>query len=361
MDTRYKLVLYILWVLLWIPIGTAQESVSKTIEKSFPLTNEGELLLENKYGNVTMTGWDQDKVAVVIDIKVNHRKKENAKDLLSRIQPLFRSASGYVSITSEITNKNTGWFADFFNRNNPIDLDRSHVKIDYEVFLPKKAKLKITNRFGDVFIEDWSGGLTAIIEHGDLWVEEDLNKADIELKFGKVRANNLSYAKLTIKNGELEMKDAKSLQIKSDGTDMKINAISSLEIYSNKDDIVLDEVGSIYGDLKFTTMDLNRLTQDVNLIMKIADFRIKHIANPKGKIEIEQESSEISLKVAGFSHRFTAKLEQGVVRLPKSFENVNSTMLNKLKKLREIDATFGKEKQGLISIQGSKGIVTIND
>ncbi|WP_222984141.1 hypothetical protein [Flagellimonas meishanensis] len=361
MDTRYKLALWMAMLLLSAHIGMAQERVSKTVERSFPLTNAGELRLENKYGNVTLTGWEQDKVSVKIEIRVNHRKRDNAKDLLGRINPEFKSGSGMVSITSEISNKNTGWFADFFNRTNPIDLDRSHVQIDYEVFLPKKVKLKVTNRFGDVFIEDWNGPLNVLIEHGDLWINEDLGKADIILKFGKVKARNLNYASLDLKNGVLDMEDSKSLQLNSSGTEIKINTVNSFEVHSNKDNITVDEAGTVYGSLKFSTFNLERLTQDVDLNMKIADFRINQILTAESEITIEQESSDIDLKVTDFPHRFEATLEQGVVRLPKSFENVNSTMLDKGRKLREIEATYGKEVRGLISIQGIKGIVTLRE
>lgn len=360
MDTRYRKTLWMVLALFCMAVS-AQERVSKKVEKSFALTNTGELILENKYGNISLTGWDQDKVSVKIDIKVNHRKYDTAKDLLNRINPEIKSSSGYVSVVSEISNKNTGWFADFFNRTNPIDVDRSRVQIDYEVFLPNKAKLKVTNRFGDVFIEDWSGPLTTLIEHGDLWLSEDLNKADVVLKFGKLRARNLDYASLNLKNGELDMENAKSLRLNSSGTEMNMSSVNSLEIYSNKDDIAIDEVGTIYGDLKFTTLNLERLSQDVDLSMKIADFRVRQITNPDSELTIEQESSDINLTVTDFSHRFDATLEQGVVRLPKSFENVNSTMLDKGKKLREIKGTYGNGKTGLISINGIKGIVTLND
>ncbi len=361
MDTHYKKILWMALLLFSVHVASAQERVSKTVEKSFPLTDSGELVLENKYGNINVTGWVQDKVSVKIDIKVNHRKYDTAKDLLGRINPEIKSGSGYVSIVSEIRNKNTGWFADFFNRTNPIDIDRSRVQIDYEVFLPSKTKLKVTNRFGDVLLEGWSGELNTLIEHGDLWISEDLNKADIILKFGKVRARNLNYASLNLKNGELDMENSKSLRLNGSGTEMSMGEVNSLEIYSNKDDISIDEVGTIYGNLKFTTLNLERLTQDVDLTMKIADFRVRQIENPNAEITVEQESSDIDLTVTDFSHHFKAILEQGVVRLPKSFENVNSSMLDKGRKLREINATYGRDKSGFISINGIKGIVTIND
>lgn len=361
MDTHYRKILWMALVLFSVYVGTAQERVSKTVEKTFPLTNAGELQLENKYGNVTLKGWEQNKVVVNITVTVNHRKKENAKDLLERINPKIKSSNGFISIVSEIDNKNTGWFADFFNRANPIDFDRSHVQIDYEVYLPQKAELKVTNRFGDVIVENWNGPLNTLIEHGDLWIGENLDRANIILKFGKVRAKDLKYADLTLKNGELDMENSENLRLNSNGTDVRINLAGSLEIYSNKDNISLNEVGSIYGNLEFTTLRLDRLTGDVDLNMKIADFRIEQILNPDSKIAIEQESSDITLSVSNFSHRFNATLEQGVVRLSKSFENVNSDMLDKGSRLRKIDATYGKDKKGSISINGIKGIVTLND
>ncbi len=361
MATPYKILLGIALLLFSVQVSTAQKSVSKVVEERFPLTNKGELRLENKYGNITITGWEQNEVAVKIDIRVNHRKRDNAENLLGRIRPQITSGSDYVSIVSEISNKNTGWFADLFNRTNPIDFDRSHVQIDYEVFLPKKAKLKVTNRFGDVFIEDWSGSLNTLIEHGDLWLGEDLNKADIILKFGKIRARNLNYASLNLKNGELDMQDAKSLRINGSGTEMTVGTINSLELYSNKDDITLTEVGTLYGNLKFSTLNVERLSEDMDMTMKIADFRIAQIIAPETEIAIEQESSDISIQVTDFSHQFQATLEQGVVRLPKSFENVNSEMLDKGRKLRKIDATYGKDILGSIRINGLKGIVTLRE
>ncbi|NKI32249.1 DUF4097 family beta strand repeat-containing protein [Croceivirga thetidis] len=361
MATLYRTILGAVFMLLSVQFSTAQERVSKMVERNFPLTHGGELILENKYGNISVTGWDQDKVSVKIDIKVNHRKYDTAKDLLGRINPEIKSSTGYISIVSKIANKNTGWFADFFNRTNPIDVDRSRVQIDYEVFLPKKAKLKITNRFGDVVLEDWSGELRTLIEHGDLWINEDLGKADIILKFGKIKARNLNYASLNLKNGELDMQDAKSLRLNSSGTEMSLGQVNSFEIYSNKDDISIDEVGNIYGDLKFSTLHLEQLAQDVDLTLKISDFWVRQISEETNEINIEQESSDINLTVKDFAHRFEATLEQGVVRLPKSFKNVDSKVLDKGKRLREIRATYGESETGLISINGIKGIVTIND
>ncbi len=360
MDTLCKKLLWIGLVLVLGQSATAQGNVSKKIAKTYALTDAGKLHLENKYGNISLNGWDKDEVSVEITITVNHRKKENAEALLNRIQPIAQDIDEFVSLGYVIKEKSSGWFADFFEKANPFDYDRSNIQIDYTVYMPAKAALKVTNTFGDVVIEDWTGKLRILIEHGDVWINEDLNKADIDMRYGKLRAQNIDYGSIDIKNGELNMKDSKSLRLNSSGTDIALNSISSLEIYSNKDDVGIAEVNTMFGNLKFTSLEVDNLVEEADMTLRVADFRVAKI-NPNTSIAIEQESSEISLNVTDFSHRFDATLEQGLVRLPKSFDNIDSKMLDKGKKLREIKATYGKNSDGRISISGKKGVVLLKE
>lgn len=361
MDTLCKKILWLACVLVISTSVNAQEKVSKKISKTYAMTNAGELQLNNKYGNVNITGWDTDEIQIKVIVKVNHRKKETADDLLKRITPVFRDSENFVSVSCEIAEKSDNWFTNFFEKANPFDYDRSNIQIDYEIFLPRKAELQLINTFGDIIIDDWTGKLKATVEHGDLFINENLNKATIDMSFGKIRAQNISYGSIDLMNGALDLSDAKTLRINSSGSDLDLNKITSLELYSNKDEAVITEVGSIYGNLKFTTIALDRLVNSVDITLKIADFRIEKIIPADADIAIEQESSEVSINVSSFSHRFSATLEQGLVRLPKSYKNVDSKVIDKGKRIREINADFGKSLNGKIKIDGKKGLILIKD
>lgn len=361
MDTLCKNILLLAFGLVIGTAGTAQENVSKKITKTYAMTDAGKLRIENKYGHVNLNGWDKDEVSIEAVISVNHRKKENAEELLERINPTFRDSDDYVSIGYEIAEKSDNWFTNFFEKANPFDYDRSNIQINYTINLPNKAELSVTNTFGDVILEDWTGKLRALVEHGDVWLNQDLNKADITMRYGKLRAKDIGYGNLDLRNGSLDMVNGTSLRITSSGTDMSMGAITSLELYSNKDEIAMEELGTIYGTLKFTTLELERLQTSVDLNMKIADFRVSRILGEDTDIAIEQESSEVSLNISGFSHDFEATLEQGLVRLPKTYENIDSKMLDKGKKLREIKASYGKSRQGKVAITGRKGVVLLKE
>ncbi len=361
MDTLCKKWLLTVCVIVCSNTLTAQEKVSKTITETYALTNTGEFHLNNKYGDVTINGWDKNSLVVTMDITATHKKKEYAENLLERINPEVKELSGLVSITSEISEKSTNFFARYFNKVNPFDFDRSNIQINYTVYLPSNAELEITNVFGDVIIEDWNGKLKGDIQHGDVWINKDLNNADITVRYGKLRAKSINYGNIRLKNGSMDLSESRDLRINSSGTTIAIEKVSSLEIYSSKDEIRIEELGSVYGELQFTNMQSKMVSGVIDLSMKIADFKVAKISAPTVGISLDQESSEISLNIAGLAFKFDATLEQGLLRLPKSFENVNSEIIDKGRRIREITASYGDNPEGKISIRGKKGVVLLKE
>ena len=361
MDTLYKKGLWLVLAIFAGHLSMAQTTVSKQVTETYQMTNAGELHLENKYGTINFFGWEEDEVSITIDITVNHKKKDNAQELLNRIRPILKDGDDYLSLGYEIAERSSGFFANLFDKANPFDFDRSNVQINYTIYLPAKAEIDVTNKFGDVLIEGWVGKLKANVMHGDIWINEDLAKADIEVGYGKLRAKSINYGSIGLKNGSLDMQTSKNLRLNSGGSDIAIDEVTSLEIYSTKDEIEIGEIGAVYGNLRFTNLVLDRLNKDMDLSMKIADFRISQILDPQADIAIEQESSEIVLDVTNFPLHFDALLEEGLVRLPKSFENVTSELLDKGKRIREIKATYGLNPQGKVSISGKKGVVLLKD
>ena len=361
MDTLYKkLLLFVAVLVFGLPV-MAQEKVSKKVTKTYGFTNAGEIHLDNKYGNINIYGWTKNEVSITVNITVTHKKRDNAQELLERIRPILRESDDFLSVGYEIGENNSGFFSNLFEKANPFDFDRSNVQIDYKVYMPEKAEIEIINKFGDVFIEGWQGVLEADVQHGDMWINENLNKADITLKYGKLRAKSINYGNLNLKNGRLDMDDSSTMRLNSNGSEIDMHVVGSLEFYSNKDEVDLEEVSTLYGVIKFSNIQLRRLAKDIDLILKVSDFTVDQIQTPRANITIEQESSEVSLNITDFPHEFSAVLEEGLVRLPKSFHDVDSEMLDKGKKLREIKAMYGKNAQGHISITGKKGVILLKE
>lgn len=339
----------------------SQVELKKQINETFSMTNAGELHIDNKYGDVIINGWEENSISITIDIMVTNKKKDNAESLLERIVPNIKSTSNYVEIISEISEKNTNLFFKYFNKVNPFDFDKSNVDINYTINLPINSEINVINKFGDVVLDNWTGKLKANIQHGDLWINESLTNADIDVKYGNLKAKSLDYATIILKNGKLIADNSKKLLLKADGSIIEMLKVDMLELHSSKDDISIEKIGTLDGYLNFTNMSVKIINSDINLNMKISEFCVDEIIQKLTNITIKQESSEVAINIKNLSFKFKATLEQGVLRLPRACTSVNTKLLDKGKRVREISASYGNALNGSFIIKGKKGIITLKE
>jgi hypothetical protein len=339
----------------------AQSERSKRWDKTYDLSPTGKVHIENKYGNVTINGWERNQVKVSISIEVNHRKDESAEKLLDRIQPKAVQAGNFIQFISEIKDRDANIFAKYFSKANPFDFDKSNVQIDYEVYLPVNAELNITNRFGDIIIDSWKGDLETDVQHGDIYINGNISTAKVDMRFGKFHARNLGYGNIKMDNGTIDVESAQKLKIISSGSDIRLGTISDLELYSSKDEVELESIDALRGDFKFSNADIASVTNELFLTLRIAEVDIQKIVKPDADINIVQESSEININITGLAFDFKATLEQGLLRVPKTFANINTHVTNEGSKIRDITAKYGTGNRGSFSINGIKGVIVLTD
>lgn len=357
----YKKLILLIATLTLSQTFVAQETISKTINKNLPINSDGKFYLNNKYGNVEIHGWEQDQLEIIMNVKVFDKKEEEALSLLERIQPEIKIVGDMIYVTSKVLEKNGNVISRYFNKANPIKLDKNSVQIDYTINLPKNVAVEVNNKFGDIIIDNFKGKLNTNLQHGDMWVNNNMTTANISLKFGKLKAKDITNATIELKNAELDLKSTEIIEINSSGSAIKINKIRDLNLNSNKDKIAITAIGKIEGELKFSEIKIESLADKVDLLMKITDFSIIHIKNPNAHINIDQESSDIDINISGTQFKFKANLTEGVLKIPKTFKNIETKMIDKGKRLREINASFGKNPTGKMSVSGYRGTIILKD
>ncbi|SEM11330.1 hypothetical protein SAMN04487910_4139 [Aquimarina amphilecti] len=361
-DIFYKKLIILVLILFTGHYTNGQEKLSKSIQKIYDFSNAGELQLENKYGNIIINGWDQNKAKVTIDITVSKKDKDDAKDLLGRIQPILNTSDDFLSIFLNIEEKSDSFFSKVFNRVNPFDFDKGNIQIDYHIYLPVNAEIQLTNKFGDIIINDWNGKLKTNLQHGDMWINNEIMNANIELKFGKLHTKSITYGKIELKNSEFDHETSKNLRVISSGSTITIKQVDNLEIYSSKDKVSIETIDEIKGELEFTNIIIEKLKNTINLTMDVADFRVEKILKQNADININQKSSEVNINISELNFDFSASLEQGLLRIPKTFKNIKNKVLDSKKRLRDIRATYGIEtNKGTFHITGRKGVIILKE
>ncbi len=359
-QLHYKIAFFLAMLLL-SSVAFGQDKLSKDIKKTFPLTNDGALYIENKYGNVFINGWDENSIKFEISVEVRGKSLDKAKDLLKRINPEFVSTSSQVIVKTVITEKNPSFFNKYFKKIGPLNSEKSNSDVNYTIYLPREAAIEVYNKYGDIIVSDWNGKLIADVEHGDLRITNDLADSKLSVKYGKLRANTLNKTDINAKDATISFEKSEILKLESDGSTISLEELGELDINSNKDDIEINTIDNVFGTVKYSKVLLSNVISKVNLNLNLAELRILKFNTTDPIVNVQQKSSEVYVNISETNFNFSAELEQGVLRIPKTMRDINSKVLDEKNKIRQVRATYGTDNHGIFDITGYKGIIIFKE
>jgi hypothetical protein len=154
----------------------------KIISKTLPYSKGQTVDLDLKFGqNIVLKGWDKNEVSVKITVDINNNKLNEA------FLTDFNSTANGISVVADIDEKmlKNAKCEDCPDSNNVSSWNNKRIctKIQYEVYLPRKAELRIKTISADIEITDFEGPLVAKNISGFIDLSVPINqKADILMK-----------------------------------------------------------------------------------------------------------------------------------------------------------------------------------
>lgn len=355
----YKNIINALLVLMSCAVF-GQNKVSKEIKKTAAFYNNGQLYLENKYGDIFIDGWDKDIIEITVEIEAKGKNLEKAKELLNRINPEIEISGNVIMLKSHISEREQGFFNKYIRKVDAFNSEKTNTNINYRIYLPKQAEIEINNKYGDVIITNWRGALKAEVEHGDLRVTDSISKSNIAIKYGQLKASVLDNTSIIAKDATLSVAKSNKMKLDSNGSEIRFEEINNLELHSNKDNINIEQQNTIFGYVKYSTISLSNLNSKANLELHLAELRVLK-CNKNPIVNINQNTSNVYINISEYNFGFSAKLEQGVLRIPKTMKNISSKVLDKKNKIRNVKASYGNSHLGTLDLIGYKGIIILKE
>ena len=349
-------------MLITLPLVSQGQSIAEKVTKdTITVEDFAEVRIENEYGDVVISTWEKPSIAYEFLIRVEKRDLDAAEDLLERVQVDVSNFGRLVTISSSIADREDNFFTRLLS-DIPLELDKSDVTIDLNISIPNEVDLEIINSFGDVVILDFIGKLRCNLKHGNLKVTEDLKTIDLDHSYGRVDLRSTGLAKFNLRNSRLSAESITDLQLDSQGSELQIQTIDYLNLDSNKDEMRIVEVEKIRGDMRFGNIFIEEMGQELSLELRVTDLRITEINNSNPNIYIDQQNSDVDITIHGAAFNLKANLEEGVLRLPESFKNIQSDIIDNKANKRIITGNFGpQETTGLFELRGKRGYVILRE
>ena len=349
---KYSLTFIILFATV---CGFAQVTSSKKFTRTFALTDAGQVTINNKYGDVSVSGWEKDSVRVQIEIVTQGTSDE----LVKRINPTFDYSEEYLEVTSEISPKKESYLGRLVRSWNPVEFDKSSVDIHYQVMIPAKAQLRVDNKYGDINIEECKGRLRLSAEHGDIRSSGYITYADVDLTFGLFRVHAIGRGDITIRNGTIDITKAEHIELTSAGSEIEIDSVNTLTLDVSKGRTFINSVGILNAEARFTemTVDLIKDFADINAYQ--SDIKLVNLGSGLQNLKLNQTSSDIEIQSFERGLDIYAYLESGLLRLPRSADNLDVKIIDEKEEIREVKATIGTLPYTNLQLKGKKGNVLI--
>ena len=178
------------------PVITQAQDVKRQrlINKSYDVTADDKLQIENSFGNVVISTWDDAKISVDIEISAKASTDERAQDIMNKIK-VEDSRNGHtISFKTQVDDIHNN----DKNKNRNRENDRSFY-IDYVIHMPSSNRLSIENSFGKTEVPAFKGLVTLTSKFGSLSTGRLDNVDQIDVEFGKAFITSVNNGKVVFK------------------------------------------------------------------------------------------------------------------------------------------------------------------
>lgn len=207
----------------------------KSISKSYTVSADEKLSIENSFGDVAISTWDKNEIQVNIEIGVTASTDEKAKQMMDEISVTDKRGGNEISFKTEIGNMGNG-------KKEKNGGDQRRFYIDYKIVMPSGNPLSVENSFGKINIGNFIGPVSLVSKFGELTTGRLTNARTLHVEFGKAeigpvvdpditfKFNSRSFIKNISGNAKIHSEFCNNVEISVDNS---IKDLNLSESYSN--------------------------------------------------------------------------------------------------------------------------------
>jgi hypothetical protein len=166
------------------------------INKSYNVTADDRLSIDNQFGNVVVSTWDEPRITVDIEIGAKAPSDEKAKDIMDKINVEDSNNDHNIRFKTEVNNIHNA-NGNNVHRDRDEGGDRSFY-IDYVIHMPDANRLIIENSFGKTEVPAFKGPVSLTSKFGSLSTGRLSNVDLIDVEFGRGYVSSITNGKVVL-------------------------------------------------------------------------------------------------------------------------------------------------------------------
>lgn len=276
-------------------ISFGQVTESRQLSKAFKVNNSSIIDIGNKYGDISIETWDKDSVAVNIFVQVSEKSRDKLRKKMDEISFELTQSGHYIVINTQIGDTRNVIFNELNKFKENVGMGESSVEINMKIKVPDYLELRISNKFGNVYIDDYKGDITIDMANGKLKANNLTGYTNLKISFGDAFLNSIESGVFEVYYGKLSLTSAKKLRITSKTSDLTITEVGELIANSSRDTYRIRMIDDLHTESSWTDFDITEFKHKSDVKINYGDLSIENIRNTFESIFINARSSKINL------------------------------------------------------------------
>ncbi len=263
----------------------------KTVKKEFNVNADALLAVDNSYGNLNITSWDQNRILIEVHIKTSGNNADKVQEKLDGIRIAFENSSSRVSARTIFNDNDSGWGWNW-GRNNNVDM-----QVNYTIKLPVKSKVDLSNDYGSIILDRVDGHAKISCDYGRLDIGE-LNGRENQLNFDYTSKSTIGYinsGKISADYSGFTIEKAGDLVISADYTNSTVEQMGNLQYSSDYGKIEIGEAKNVQGHGDYINVQLGTIHGSVDIAADYGTLKIDRMASDAGNMQLKTDYTGIKI------------------------------------------------------------------
>jgi hypothetical protein len=268
---------------------------TKQFSRGWTKSSVTALKINNRFGEVKINDMGGDSVTIKVVITVDNPSGTKAKELLDKIQVSFNKSGGLVSAETKIEENFRS---------------KQSFSINYLINVPKDRELNITNRYGNVVVNELDAKGYFEVSYGSLTTGNIKSPAGNPLKiivnYGKANLGTINEANLEFKYSKLYADEINRLVLDTKYSTVNLHKTVNLTLDSKYDGVNIDEVGNLKSVSRYTNYKIGALSGSFDLDTGYGSVRIGKVDQKFEKIQIVNSYGGINIGLNELNYKIKA-------------------------------------------------------
>jgi hypothetical protein len=349
MKKQYNILLF----LFLIPfIGFSNDDFTftkqKNISKAYIVNSDAGINIDNSYGSIFVTTWNEDKIEIEVLIKVSGDSEKWVNEKLAGIDVDFIGLKSMVTAKTVFTNtssKNNG-------RNNNFE-------INYTIKIPKNGTVKLNNKYGNIGTSDLFSTTDINCKYGKINLGK-LNGNSNTIQIGYCSNSTIEYMKngaIISRYSGLKMDEVSKLDLLSDYSEIEIGEGNDVKYNSKYGSVKIKKVNSLDANGNYLTIAVGSLSNQLKLYTKYSNVSIDAIQAKANNVTIMAGYSGVDI---GFQSNYVFDFDVSVKYADFKYDNeLNVNSREETNSTKRVSGYFKKKGVNKITITSDYGNVKL--